>query len=369
MGAFEVPAWMHRVGGFVERHPRLMLRLAAWETAALEDRLAASPITAPVYICGLARSGTTILLEAIAQHPDVGSHQYRDYPVVPLPYAWPWLLRHIETRQEQPAERAHGDRILVTSRSPEAMEEPLWRLFFPAPRPGAGEVLDDSVSNPAFERFYRAHVGKLLLQRGRRRYLAKGNYNVTRIGYLRRIFPDARFVVPVRAPEGHVASLARQHRRFSEGLRGNPRGRDHLRRVGHFEFGPDRRPIDTGVAGGAEGVARLWAAGDEARGWARAWALVYGHVAGLTADDPALAEAVKVVRYEDFCARPAEVLAEVFAHARLDPPAGMIEGFAARVSAPSYYESGFTDAERAAIGEETAAVAARFGYGSGTGGT
>ena len=40
----------------------------------------------------------------------------------------------------------------------------------------------------------------------------------------------------------------------------------------------------------------------------------------------------------------------------------MVAGFAARVSAPAYYESGFTDAERDAIREETAAVAARFGY-------
>jgi hypothetical protein len=357
---------MDRVGGFVERHPRLLLRLASWETSALAERLAAAPVAAPIYICGLARSGTTILLEALAQHPDVGSHQYRDYPVVALPYAWPWLLRYIATKEERPAERAHGDRIMVTSRSPEAMEEPLWRLFFPAPRAGAGDVLGGEVANPAFEAFYRAHVGKLLLERGRSRYLAKGNYNVTRIAYLRRLFPDARFVVPVRDPEGHVSSLARQHRRFTEGLRDNPRGRDHLRRVGHFEFGPDRRPIDTGAPGGVAGVLGLWAAGEEARGWARAWALVYAHVADTLARDPALAEAVKVVRYEDFCARPAAVLGEVFAHVRLAPPAGMVEGFAAQVSAPSYYDSGFTEAERAAIREETGAVAARFGYEQGS---
>jgi len=353
---------MHHVGGFVERHPRLIRSLADRETAVLADRLAEHPVVAPIYVSGLARAGTTILLEAIAQHPDVGTHQYRDYPVVALPYAWPWLLRYIETKEERPAERAHGDRILVTSRSPEAMEEVVWRLFFPGPRPGAGDVLDGGVSNPEFERFYRAHVGKLLLERGRGRYLAKGNYNVTRLAYLRKIFPDARFVVPVRAPEGHVASLARQHRRFSEGLRDNPRGRAHLRRVGHFEFGPDRRPIDTGVPGGAASVVELWERGEEVRGWARVWAQIHALLADQIAADAGLAGAVKVVRYEDFCARPAEVLAAVFAHARLEPPAGMVERFAAQVSPPSYYTSSFSGEERAAIREETAAVAARFGY-------
>jgi hypothetical protein len=268
----------------------------------------------------------------------------------------------METREPAPAERAHGDRILVTPRSPEAMEEAIWRAFFPGPPPpGRGDVLGAEDARPAFARFYRAHAGKLLLARGARRYLAKGNYNVTRIACIRAVFPDARFIVPVRAPAGHVASLLRQHRRFTEGLRDNPRGRAHLRRVGHFEFGPDRRPIDTG-GGGAASVARLWALGEEVRGWARSWALVYAHVADLLERDPALAAIVRIVRYEDFCARPSEELASLLRHALLEPPAGMVEEFAARVSAPDYYQASFGEAELAAIREETAAVAARFGY-------
>ncbi|MFT3765957.1 MAG: sulfotransferase [Minicystis sp.] len=362
MSGFEVPRWMDWLGGLVEDHHRAFVRLSNLETRCLADRLAGRPPVAPIYVSGLARAGTTILLEALARHPEVGTHQYRDYPFVMLPYAWTWLLRFLETREAAPVERAHGDRIFVTARSPEAMEESLWRIFFPAPaRPGAGDVLDADQEHPAFERFYRNHIAKLLLARGARRYLAKGNYHVTRLGYLRRIFPDARFVVPVRAPEGHVISLLRQHRRFSAGLRDNPRGRAHLRRIGHFEFGPDRRPIDVGE-GAAESIAHLWSTGEEVRGWARAWAQVYGHIADRLARDPATAAAARVTRYEDFCAGPHEELAAVFAHVGLDPPPGMIARFAAGVSAPDYYEAGLGDADRAIIHEETAAVARRFGY-------
>lgn len=362
MKAFEPPAWVDAVGGFVERHPRLLRRLADLESRALRDRLAALPLKAPVYVAGLARAGTTILLEALAVAPGVGSHQYRDFPLVQLPFFWNWLLGHIETREVPPAERAHGDRIKVTPRSPEAMEEVVWRSFFPAGAgPGRGDVFGADFEHPEFERFYREHVGKVLVARGASRYLAKGNYNVTRLGCLRRIFPDARLLVPVRAPVAHVVSCMRQHRRFSEGLRDNPRGRAHLRRVGHFEFGPDRRPIDVGGGAGAE-VAALWASGEEARGWARLWAQVYGHVADLTVGDPLLAAAVRVVRFEDFCSRPLDELRASFSHARLDAPEGLLERFAAGVSAPDYYDAGLGEADRAAIREETDSVAARFGY-------
>lgn len=361
MGAFQVPRWMDALGGLVERHPRAMRRLADLETRLLGDRLA-QVVADPIYVSGLARSGTTILLEALARHPDVATHRYRDYPLVQLPYAWPWLLRFAETRTVPPAERAHGDRIFVTPGSPEAMEEVVWRSFFPAPGVhGAGEVLGPSVSHPAFERFYRAHVAKVVLAQGARRYLAKGNYNVTRLGYLHRLFPGARFVVPVRAPEGHVASLMRQQRRFTENLRDNPRGRAHLRRVGHFEFGPDRRPIDTGARETADAIRRLWASGEEARAWARQWAAVYGHVAALLEGSPDLAAAVLLVGYEQFCARPRETLEAVFSHARLDAAAALVEEFSRGVSAPDYYVAPFSAAERAAIREETDAVARRLG--------
>src|SRR4029077_17446890 len=100
--------------------------------------------------------------------------------------------RHIEA-----AQRTHRDGIFVTPESPEAMEEVLWMAFFPQiHKPEACNVLDRNTSNPSFEQFYRDHLRKLLLVRGGKRYVSKANYNVTRLEYLHRLFPDARFVIP-----------------------------------------------------------------------------------------------------------------------------------------------------------------------------
>ena len=66
---------------------------------------------------------------------------------------------------------------------------------------GRCQIFDAARSNPAFERFYRDHE-EIMLVRGGQRYLRKGNYNLSRFAYLHKLFPSARFLVPVRDPAG-----------------------------------------------------------------------------------------------------------------------------------------------------------------------
>ncbi|HEX6984860.1 MAG TPA: sulfotransferase, partial [Planctomycetaceae bacterium] len=204
--AFRVPLSSHLFGGAVHGFRRFWVRLGNLESRVLTDRLQGIPIDRPIFIAGLARSGTTILLEALARHPRVVTHRYRDFPPVFTPYWWQEVLRRGPRVSSELVERAHGDGLPVGPDSPEAMEEPIWMAFFPEIHtPGRCQVLDDRTDNPAFERFYRDHLRKLLLARGGERYLSKGNYNVSRLRYLLKLFPDARVVIPVRHPRGHVA--------------------------------------------------------------------------------------------------------------------------------------------------------------------
>ena len=353
----EVDPWIDLFGGILERYPRLLVRLGDWETQFLKDRIAGIAIDRPIYVAGLARSGSTILLELLAQHPDAATHCYRDFPLVLIPWAWNWFLDRAGRKNGIAAERAHRDRIMITPDSPEAFEEVLWAAFFPElHNPERSAVLGPDHENARFEAFYRDHIRKLLLLRGGRRYIAKGNYNVTRIGYLRKLFPGARFVVPIRDPVWHIASLMKQHRLFCSAGTEDERITRYLRRAGHFEFGLDRRAIN--VSGAA--AHNLWRQGEEVAGWAAQWVDVYGHVAGLL-DDPGLAEAIKIVRYEDFCTDPGSVFAEILAHCGLDE-SGLQDLARATVSPPSSYKPSFSDDERDVIRRITASVASRFGY-------
>ena len=361
-----VPGWIDLLGRMVERAPGLWRRLGDLETRIYADGLEGVAVGRPVYVAGLARAGTTVLLELLAGLPGVATHRYRDFPPgVYAPLLWDRAFSRVYEGGAAPAERAHQDRILVTPDSPEALEEVLWAHFLPwLHAPGGGSrVLGPEASNPAFERFYRDHLRKVLLARGGTRYLAKGNYNLTRLGYIGRLFPDARFLVPVRDPVWHVASLMKQHALFAAAEARDPRVLAHMRRAGHREFGLGRRAVDVGDGAAAE-VEDLWAAGQEARGWARYWNSLYRLVAAQREADPAgLGEAAMVVRYEDLCARPRETLEAALAHARLDPPPpAALDAMAARLAAPAYYAPRFTDAERDAIARETREAGGMLGY-------
>src|SRR5690606_3297213 len=97
----------------------------------LRERLDPLPADRPVYVSGLARSGSTILLELLARHPELVTHRYRDFPLVLTPHAWNWFVDRAGRADHVAKERAHRDRIKVTPESPEAFEEVLWMAFFP----------------------------------------------------------------------------------------------------------------------------------------------------------------------------------------------------------------------------------------------
>ena len=360
---FQVARWVDAVGGFVSRRPRLWIAIGNLETRLMADEISATAVDRPIFISGLARAGSTILLEILARHPDVVSHRYQDYPLVFTPFWWNRLLERMPKREVPPAERTHQDGIAVGPTSPEAFEEVLWMAFFPhlhqAPHSG---VLGDETSHPEFEAFYREHIRKLVRVRGGRRYLSKGNYNVTRLEYLLKLFPDARFVIPVRDPVWHIASLMKQHALFCQGCNRHPEAVRHLQRVGHFEFGLDRRPINAGDAARLARITDAWARGDEVEGWSLYWAHLYGYLADRLDADPALKEAALIVRFEDMCRAPHETLQQALAHCRLEAPPAWLEDKAAVIRFPSYYRPRFTADELATIERHTAGTARRFGY-------
>jgi Sulfotransferase family len=355
--------WTDRLSGHIERHPRFWIGLGHWETKLLRDRLEGVSVDRPVYVTGLARAGTTILLEILARHHDTATHRYRDYPPVLTPWAWNRFVDRAARETHVAVERAHGDRIMVTPESPEAFEELLWMAFFPDLHdPDRSAVLDERVDRPAFEGFYRDHVRKLLLLRGGSRYLAKGNYNVTRLAYIQKIFPDARFVVPIRDPVRHVASLARQHERFTAAGAASDRVRRHMRRSGHFEFGLDRAAVHVGDDAAARRIREFWRDGREIEGWATYWALIYGHLRDTLERRPGLRAATRVVRYEDLCAAASDRVTDILEHCGLTPN-GLPEMAAGIIEAPRHdRRPPFTPEEREVIRRCTEPVARAFGY-------
>jgi hypothetical protein len=361
MSAFDVPYWLHFLGGLAYRHPRLCTRLARLETSAVASQLDQVAITMPIYVCGLARSGTTLLHEVVSSHQSVATHRIKDYPFVFTPYWWRRATANV--RPATPRERAHRDGVMITTESPDCLEEMLWMTFFPhCHDPTVCNVLGADEQRAEFEAFYRDHIRKLLLAEQASRYAAKANYHVARLAYLVRLFPDARFVLTVRAPENHIASLARQHAWFSQGHRQCPRSLAFMQQSGHFEFGLDRRPMNLGDTQRVREIIDDWSTGQELRGLAHYWNLVYAYLDRLLAADEQVRAATCVVRFESLCDSPVETLTAALRHCNLPDTENVIERHASNIRHPAYYTSDFSEDDRATIAEVTAETARRWGY-------
>lgn len=313
-----VSLWVDILSGLQSRHPALARGLGNLESRLLTERMQTITVEKPIYVSGLARSGTTILLELLSRHPQLSTHRYRDFPPIHIPWLWNWFVDRAGARDELPAERAHGDGINVTSESPEAFEEVIWMAFFPElHNPDKSSVLTARDRNNAFERFYCDHIRKLLLVRGGQRYLSKANYNLTRLPYLLQLFPDASFVLPVREPVSQIASLMNQHTRFCREHARDARLQRHMSRCGHFEFGLDRCPINCGNTQLNREIRQLWSEGYELEGWALYWQQLYGYVADLLENDVTVRHATLLVDYEMLCNKPAQVMSTLVSHCEL----------------------------------------------------
>jgi hypothetical protein len=251
--------------------------------------------------------------------PAFTSHRYSDYPWLWTPYWW----NHLHARLPMPApmarERAHRDRIQVSRDSPEAFEEIFWMHYFPRRHdPAISQVLDADADAEAFARFHDQHQRKLLLIRGARRYLAKANYQLPRLGLLHRLYPQGRFVIPVREPLAQVASLMRQDALFTRLDREDRAVSGHLARIGHFEFGPHKRALNLGDDAETAAISRCYATGALAEGFARQWVVQYGHALRRMESDADLAASCLWMSHDRLCADPRGELHRLAAHLGLD---------------------------------------------------
>jgi hypothetical protein len=362
---FDFPAPMYFIAKAMQAVPAMADFLHDLESAQLTDKIKDIKVKSPAYVTGLARAGTTIVLEMLSQHPDVASHRYLH---MVMPYLPHWFKKFADMTpiMTSPVERLHKDGLLVTRDSPEAVEEQFWQRYFEGVLDESTTgVLDAKTSNSRFERFYTDNIRKLLYNQSATRYVAKNNYNVSRLEYILKIFPDAKFIIMVRNPFDHVASLAKQDAVLGRLESEDPRLLEMTKMIGHREFGSAKVCINTGNRETVREIRRLWMDSKTyVRGWARYWASIYSYVLQRLGSNKEIAEASLLVRYEDLCEEPGETIDRMVEHLHLDP--GVFtrtrERYIAKLHKPTYYRPKYTERERDGIISETDSVAQRFGY-------
>jgi len=180
-----------------------------------------------VFVSGLARSGTTILLNALYKSDEFASLSYKDMPFVLAPNLWSKLS--LNKKDIDLVERAHGDGIKVSTESPEAFEEVFWMTF-------------SESDNDAQEKF-RTYVQIINKKYQKNRYLSKNNQNIRRLDLISETFTKSYILIPFRNPLQQAYSLLSQHKRFINNSKKDRFISNYMRWIGHTEFGPNYIPI------------------------------------------------------------------------------------------------------------------------------
>ncbi len=182
-----------------------------------------------IFIAGLARAGTTILLNALHKSNIFASLSYADMPFVLAPNLWSKIS--FDKRDLEFKERAHGDGIKVSKESPEAFEEVFWKTF-------------SNNEEEEIEEKFRLYVGNIVHKYKKNRYLSKNNQNIRRLELISSIFTHSKILVPFRDPIQHSYSLLTQHKKFIEDSISDNFISKYMKWIGHTEFGPNYIPIN-----------------------------------------------------------------------------------------------------------------------------
>ncbi|NND67906.1 MAG: sulfotransferase, partial [Halioglobus sp.] len=234
----------------------------------------------PVFIVGLARSGTTALLTNIYETGVFRSLTYKDMPFVLMPGVWSKLSSSHSADMEK-KERAHGDGILVNAESPEAFEEVFWRTFCHDRYIHEDRLVPHKVSKDTLEKFrqFVASVVNSAADERQQRYLAKNNNNLLRLPIIRRAFADAKIIVPFRDPLQQSISLMSQHRLFCERHGEDPFSLKYMNWLAHHEFGLGHRPFRFDETDSAPGDPA------DINYWLSIWNNSYRHVLATADED------------------------------------------------------------------------------------
>ena len=260
----------------------------------------------PVYVCGLARSGTTILLQLLERTGTFCSPTYRDMPFVLAPNLWNAATRSHRQRGDN-KQRAHGDGMTINFDSPESFEEVFWSTF--TARRAVPGLAYSRVGADTLKRFddYRAlvvHAASAESRHeprgaGRLRYLSKNNNNLLRLdGLISNA--QSRILIVYRDPAATAWSLHRQHRHFCTLQTQSPFVLHYMQWLGHHEFGLGHRPFEF-----ARRTMDSSLTPDTPDYWLAYWVGVYRYLLDKTGPQ------VRFVCHDDFCRNEAEQTSEL----------------------------------------------------------
>jgi len=273
----------------------------------------------PVFISGLARSGTTAILNHLYETKKFATLTYEDMPFVLAPNLWRKLTG--AGKQFELKERAHGDMIFINNQSPEAIDEVFWKIFLNNEYIAKESLKLNQISSEILYK-YQIFTELICLKNFTNhslRYLSKNNNSILRIDSLRKQFDSCSIIVPFRSPLEHAQSLLDQHIHFSRMQTEDPFILKYMNWIGHYEFGLNQKSFEFNL-NKKNTYSKL-----DLNFWLNTWLNYYSYVLNHN-----LREEFILINYEDLCINPSKTLNQISKKTNLNHEFSINEKFIKR---------------------------------------
>ena len=247
-----------------------------------------------VIVSGLARAGTTTLMNSLFKTGQFASLNYTNMPFILSPNLWRKLY---QPKQKEVKERSHKDGIKIGLDSNEALEE----YFFKAKTNDSfinEHVLDEhDVDAEVYQDYLDYH--RLIKTNDNQLYIAKNNNFLLRYKSIRKLNQTFLFVILYRQPLFHAASLLEKHQLYKTLQKEDPFVLQYMNWLGHHEFGLNQKQFLFHTSTEIEGDKNTLDY------WLKIWIDYYQYA--LTAQNPKTI----FVNYEFFCSNPKNIVNQI----------------------------------------------------------
>ncbi len=251
-----------------------------------------------VIVTGLARAGTTALTNLIYEEGTFHSIKYSNMPFLLAPNFW---KRVYNPKLSSERERSHGDKVLFSENSIEALEEYFFKVALNDKYIAKDSLTKHEINWEQFEMYLKYQ--QLFKYHGSKKtiYLAKNNNFLLRYEGLRKLNKEFIVILIFRNPVEHAESLLHQHQNFVKKQTEDDFVLDYMNWLGHYEFGLNQKYFDLGSD-------KIWEPFEKysANYWVAMWINYYSYLIQFLSDPKLI-----LVNYNDLAERPKKLKSEI----------------------------------------------------------
>ena len=249
-----------------------------------------------VIVSGLARSGTTSLMNRLLENNVFASLDYSNMPFLTAPNLW---KRFYDPKGSEKKERSHKDGIMIGLESNEALEEYFFKVLGHDHYIGDDSLKKYALAEAQYEDYLRYQA--VVRNKEQATYLAKNNNFILRYESIRKLNPDFLAIFMFRDPLSHAASLLEKHKDYTAMQAEDPFVLEYMNWLGHHEFGQHQKPFQFTAESNQFSDDKL-----SLDYWLEIWINYYSYLLTLERKN------VIFVDYELYCSNPKAVLEGIY---------------------------------------------------------